>query len=319
MEIIHGYTLISPLETTNAGTASWTSAVKGGRKFFLKRFDDPKYTESAKLACIEYENRKTKLYNALSHADNGNIIFVSDFFREETFYYSTTEYVESSVNAVDEIRRMDPNKKLVVMKALAHSFMRLAENGIIHSDLKPTNIILKYTFDGYATVKLIDFDSGYLESNPPMFYSDEIEGDQRYLSPEALRALCGDDVHITPKADIFAMGVLFHEFFTGNPPEIPGDEYDYLSEAVLNGLLPVLDTSIPEEYRNLIEKMLIADPDERLSAQEVFTALRMISDPEEEFSEDEILEPDDFFEDDVPPKKIVQDDGSDLFKKLGDL
>lgn len=317
MEIIHGYTLIEPFVTANAGTACWTIAVKGGRKYFLKRFDSPKYTEAAKLACMEYEARKAELYRALADADNGNIIYVTDFFREDTYYYSATEFIEGASDVVEAVSRMDMDRRLVVLKTLTHSMMRLAQNGIVHSDLKPTNIMLKYTIDGYATIKLIDFDSGYLVTNPPA--SDDLEGDQRYLSPEALKVLFGEEVHITPKADVFALGVMFHEFFTGEQPGIPTDECDYLCEAVLGGLLPVIDPSIPEVYRTLIAKMLLAEPDERISVEEVFKTLKALTEPEEEIEEEEAYEPEELFEEKEDEKQIEEEEGTELFKKLGDL
>lgn len=316
MEIIHGYKLLEPFTTANAGTASWTNAEKDGRKYFLKRFDSPKYTEEAREACLRYEARKSALYQALVSVDNGNIIYVSDFFREKNYYYSASEYVEMGVDLVLAVRRMDLNKKLVFMKTLAHSLMRIAAKGIVHSDLKPSNVMLKYTMDGYATAKLIDFDSGYLEMDPPE--GEDVEGDLNYFSPEAVRAFFGEEVKLTSKSDVFALGIMFHEFFTGELPGIT-DDYESIAEAVLSGFTPRLSSSIPEEIRGLIAQMIVAEPDERLNAGQVFMALKRITEPEEEVSDEDILNPDSFLSDNVPDRQIVKKDGSEFFRKLGEL
>ena len=87
---------------------------------------------------------------------------------------------------------------------------------------------------------------------------------------------------------------------------------------------PVISDDVPEKYRGLIESMLLADPDERPSCKEIFAQLcPQAVEEEEEESEgidlDDVLSPGSFFDDDIPEKKIVKDDGSDLFHTLGDL
>ena len=78
---------------------------------------------------------------------------------------------------------------------------------IVHQDISPTNIMLAYT----GTVKILDFGIARAAS----FAEEEakkglIKGKVSYLSPE--------QIHVRPfdaRADIFAMGVVFHEMLTG--------------------------------------------------------------------------------------------------------
>ena len=69
------------------------------------------------------------------------------------------------------------------MKTVAHSLKILHDLRIVHSDLKPSNVLIKRTELGYTT-KLIDFDSSYIAGRPPP--PEEIVGTINYYSPELL-------------------------------------------------------------------------------------------------------------------------------------
>ena len=55
--------------------------------------------------------------------------------------------------------------QLVLMKSVAHSLKILHDLLIVHSDLKPSNVLIKRTELGYTT-KLIDFDNAYIAGRP---------------------------------------------------------------------------------------------------------------------------------------------------------
>ena len=69
----------------------------------------------------------------------------------------------------------------MLLKTVAHSLKILHDLRIVHSDLKPSNVLVKRTELGYTT-KLIDFDSSYIAGNPPP--PEEIVGTMNYYSPE---------------------------------------------------------------------------------------------------------------------------------------
>jgi serine/threonine protein kinase len=80
-------------------------------------------------------------------------------------YYKVTENVDVAGLHPRDIAALDFSSQLVLLKTVAHSLKILHDLHIVHSDLKPSNVLIKRTELGYTT-KLIDFDSSYLVGNP---------------------------------------------------------------------------------------------------------------------------------------------------------
>ena len=160
----------------------------------------------------------------------------------------------------------------MLLKTVANGFYRLHSAGIVHFDVKPANILVKKTRNGNYTGKLIDFDAGFFIGED--IENSELGGDLTYLAPETCRALCGEDVRIDEKADIFALGLVFHQYCTGKLPYYNTSEYEYPYESVLDDCQLVIDRgSISPQLCTLIESMLAVDPANRPSAGDIFNTL----------------------------------------------
>lgn len=278
---VNGYTISEPLTANNAGNCTWGYAEKYNKRFFIKQFINPKFpapdadmykeTRARMVAeCEKWYNTHAKVYKAVLECGGSNIIYPQDFFLARNTYYLVTEKVNSCGVKFTEIYKSSDLQKQVILKILAYELSRLASKNVIHSDLKPENLILKETAAGFFTVKIIDFDAGFLEEEPPE--PDDLTGDQVYFSPEMLLYMSEEDVTITPKSDVFALGIIFHMILCGKNPGYDGG-YDCLGQAVLNGGVPEISADIPCELRSLISDMLRADAKERPDAAEVFCRL----------------------------------------------
>ena len=279
-EWIHGYRLETPLSNQNAGMCKWGFARKDGRSFFLKQFLSPKYPlDNGKLdpalvakkqrRAQEYFDHRKKYYDVLRQCRNGNIMIVEEFFREGSFYYISTERAFGPFLDMAQVSALPEQGKRVLLQSVLYSIAKLHMHRIIHTDLKPDNVLIKQTKAGFCTAKLIDFESGFLYSDPPK----DIQGDQVYFSPEVVLHNSGEDTEITEKADIFALGILFHEYWSGHRPEFDREKYNYVSEAVIDGGRLGLDPSIDEDVRDMIARMLSRDPADRPSAVALWEAL----------------------------------------------
>lgn len=281
-EVINGYDLIEPLQNRDAGFSRWTYAVRDGKLYFLKEFMDPVYPAADSLSerlreqrirdCEEYEEEKRDIYEAVNRASDGNLVRIFEFFRCDAHYYIATLKIDALEMSFEEIAALPLDMRLLLCGTVAHSIMELHQAGIVHADLKASNVLLQRTENGQIAGKIIDFDCSFPESRPPE-EEDALGGDQVYLAPEACRFLCGDDVSLTCKMDVFALGLLFHQYLTGSLPEFDHSEYDYAHEAVLDGQELLVSEELSEEIQGLIQRMLLGDPEERCSSEEVFREL----------------------------------------------
>ena len=70
--------------------------------------------------------------------------------------------------------------------------------------------------------------------------------------------------------DVFALGIVFHEYLTGQMPDFDSRKYQYVYEAVLDGGKVSCNPGIKPEYKKIIESMLKRNPKERPNALEVY-------------------------------------------------
>lgn len=292
---INGYKLIQEFKTAGAGQSRWSFAKKDGREYFIKEFLAPKYpTDEApgskkikqkkRKKCKEFEERQRNIQSSISEkcAPGGNLVYARDFFREGPQYYKVTDKVNVSSLSIKEISSLPLNKRVLILLTVTSSLRILHNVGVVHGDLKPDNILVKNTKTGNYAAKLIDFDDSFFDGDPPPV--DEVVGDQVYYSPELSNYVKGKPHRpISDKSDIFALGLIFAQYITGNLPAFDGSEYKYSCDAVLDGhWLTIRDEGIPSKLVELIRSMIKREPSKRPDAQSVFRSLkdyRSVDDP----------------------------------------
>lgn len=279
---INEFKISSPLTTDKSGFAKWGVCEKNRIKYFIKEFLTPVYPDknsglSQEIIdikineCNEWFTSRKIFYENIIKAQTGNIIAPKKFFKDNNHFYIVTELIENKnddMNFDELCQKADFEQREILIKTLAYAFYRLGENGVVHSDIKPENLLIKKTIDNFYTIKIIDFDSGYMESNPP--FGDDVQGNLVYDSPELLLAFNENDgIVLNSKSDIFSLGLIFHQILSGKFPEF-SDEYDYINEAVLDDSEIILSDSIDYNYRNVIKKMLEKDVNKRPDMKEIF-------------------------------------------------
>lgn len=280
------FRLKAPLTTKNSGFSKWGFCWKDGKEYFIKEFLTPVYPDDNVDIAPEIKNRRCKecndwyekkkiIYNKICEAANGNIIAPFRFFKDKSHFYIVTDKVPPCTMKFESLRFLPPPQKHLLMKVISASFSMLASKGIVHSDMKPQNILFKTTMPYQYTAKIIDFDASYLASDPP--FGDDVQGTPEYFAPESFLALAEQRVELTPKVDVFSLGIIFHELLTGEKPAISSD-FAYIYEAVLNDSEVRISTEIPKKYQEIISKMLCKEASERWSAAKVFNHLSAMTD-----------------------------------------
>jgi eukaryotic-like serine/threonine-protein kinase len=292
-DVINGYIILEDFKVVGAGLSKWTFAARGGREFFIKEFLSPTYPEDSapgsektkakkRARCATFEAHHRGLQKALAplSAYGGNLIVTLDFFRWGAKYYKVTEKVEAEALGVADVAAMDLRTQLVLMKAVSHSLKILHDLEIVHGDLKPSNILVKRTELGY-TSKLIDFDSSYIAGSPPP--AEEIVGTINYYSPELLGYIQEAGVlaaELGVSSDLFALGLIFTEFLTGEPPPFDTATYHEPAVAVRAGAtLRIPRTGLDPQLADLVDAMLDPAPARRPTIAQVHAGLMAIRVP----------------------------------------
>ena len=284
-DVLNGYRLVEDFRVVGAGLSEWSFAERNGRIFFIKRFLSPTYPEPGapgsertkarkrtRCAAFEAHHRGIQAAMAPLTTYGGNLIATLDFFRVGAKYYKVTEKVDVAGLQTRDVAALDFPAQLVLLKTVAHSLKILHDLHIVHSDLKPSNVLIKRTELGHTT-KLIDFDSSYIVGSPPP--PEEIVGTMNYYSPELVRYIQGSAApgELTEASDIFALGLIYAEYLTGAMPSFDPAHHE-AAIAVLHGQpLEIGPCRAPTSVIQLVERMLLPDPAGRPSVAEVHSTL----------------------------------------------
>ncbi len=280
---INGYFVPIPLGNKDSGNSKWGFAQKNGKEYFFKELLSPVYPLDVsamspellairRKGCEEFEAKFVKFYTEINRAGRGGLVRIQDFFRSGSKYYVVTEKINSESISLERINALTIDEKLLLICTVADAFASLHSVNIVHSDVKPANIFVKRSRDGKYVGKIIDFDAGFFSYEK--MENEELEGDPTYLAPESFLLMLGQDIQVNEKADIFSLGLVFHEYFTGDLPKINRSEYDYHAEAVLSEEKPEIDSRIPPEIAQLLAEMLDMQPGNRPSSNQIVARVK---------------------------------------------
>src|SRR5690625_129959 len=95
------------------------------------------------------------------------------------------------------------------MEQLTSAIEHAHDNGLIHRDIKPQNVLI----DHHGTIKVTDFGIAVALSATALTETNSIFGSVHYLSPEQARG-----GKATKKSDIYSLGIVLYELLTGELP-----------------------------------------------------------------------------------------------------
>ena len=144
--------------------------------------------------------------------------------------------------------------------------------GIVHRDVKPSNILVDRT-GGSICAKLTDFGIAKGDNETSLTGTGQIVGTMKYLSPEHIE---GQDLN--GRADIFSLGILCHELFTGREPWDVDSKLGYLFTNIKEPAPPLSsrDPSVPVPLDRIVARMLEKDPGRRLDAPTLLDDLTLL-------------------------------------------
>jgi tetratricopeptide (TPR) repeat protein len=149
---------------------------------------------------------------------------------------------------------------MIVLARVAEALAAAHAREVVHRDIKPSNIFLEGA--AIERVKLLDF--GIARANretQTMTSAETTLGTPEYMSPEQARGVHGLD----PRSDIFSLGCVAFECFTGKPAFSGTHLMALLARVLLEDAPRVreLCPEIPEGIDDLVARMLSRDPEKR--------------------------------------------------------
>lgn len=281
MERIGLYTQLTEFTTEHAGTAEWCKAERDGHQYFVKKFQSPVYPKKDiglpekmyNAGVAEFKEAlalKTEIYRRLRECDQSGVLVVPLEVINYQFHICTiADFVVGNVSA-EQVCLLSEWQRLVLMRTLTLALMNVHSVGVVHSDMKPDNVLITQDDKGHCKLHLIDFDGSFMEANPPTD-PEEVVGDPTFFSPEAYQQAMDEDVRLDRRIDIFALGIIFHYFWCGKYPIKPDDQT--VGECLVRGGSVSCDSSIPTVLSQLIMRMISADPSDRLTLKSVYEVL----------------------------------------------
>jgi eukaryotic-like serine/threonine-protein kinase len=187
-----------------------------------------------------------------------NILPIYDAGEENGYCYIVTEHVHgartlSAYCRADNLLRVDDSVEIIYKcaKALHYAHSR----GVIHRDVKPSNIMLTQDND----VRIIDFGIA-LVSDSEISRIEGIAGSPSYMSPEQVQSL-----ELSNRSDLYSLGAVMYELLTGSRPFRAGNLQKLLHQIVYATAPPIhtLRAEVPEDLENVVAMALQKEPGRR--------------------------------------------------------
>src|SRR5690606_8088165 len=138
------------------------------------------------------------------------------------------------------------------------------ERGIIHRDLKPSNVLLDNSGNAY----LADFGIAHFQAEVSVTDGAQVVGTPSYIAPEIVRQ--GEE--ITHSVDLYALGAITYEMFTGDPPYLADEPTARWMARVLEPVPSVrdFDPNISPAIDAVVRRCLAKSPAERYASASEF-------------------------------------------------
>jgi serine/threonine-protein kinase len=194
-----------------------------------------------------------------------NVIRIYDFLYIKGNYAISMEYFPSHTLGGEIV-----NEKPVALKRAIKFGIDIAtgmsvahQAGIVHRDLKPANILI----DNEGLLKIVDFGvaAAQTQGDTQLTKTGYVIGSPKYMAPEQILGKKVDE-----RADIYSLGVILYEMFSGVPPYSRGDHMSVMYQHVQGKARPPIDINkeLPLELNNLVMKCMSLDKAKRAQSMD---------------------------------------------------
>ena len=227
----------------------------------------------------EMRRRFAREARTIARLQHPHILQLIEFGEQDGMLFLVMPFIEGGT-LTSYLRR-----ELPTLQDIATIYLQLLDaveyahdEGLIHRDIKSSNVLLDARRGGVPYVYLADFGlvrtskNLELEETGKPIPLDQVPGTPHYMAPEQTRGI------VTPATDIYALGVLLYQVLTG---ELPYDDHDDVKVVKMHLSAPVpspceRDASVPFELGEVARKAMAKRPEQRFASvaemREAFSA-----------------------------------------------
>jgi serine/threonine-protein kinase len=215
----------------------------------------------------EYEGRFYQEAKAAGRLSHPNIVTIFDVGKSGDVAYIAMEFLQGKElrDILNDGEKLPVEQILNIVYQVSLGIAYAHENGIVHRDVKPSNIMVGS--DGH--VKITDFGIARMESSSVRTQTGMVLGSPKYMSPEQVVGKLIDQ-----RSDIFSLGVVLYEMLTGKPPFV-GENVNAIMYQTLNSIPPPpgsVNQSVPDMLNFIVAKALAKGLDDRYQSAKDFAS-----------------------------------------------
>ena len=214
--------------------------------------------------------------NSASSLKHPNIVEMYDVGEDNGRYFIVMEYVSGKTlkSLIKKRGALNLNEAVDIMLQLTSGIACAHDSYIIHRDIKPQNVMILE--DG--RVKITDFGIAMALNATQLTQTNSVMGSVHYLPPEQASGSGS-----TIKSDIYSLGILMFELFTGHVP-FKGDNAVEIAIKHMKDPIPSVcseNPNIPQSIENIILRACAKNPKNRYdSVYEMYNDLKVALEPE---------------------------------------
>jgi len=257
---------LGPYEITEPLARGGMAEIYKGRHTRLERVVAIKVLPASLAVEEDFRQRFEREAQAVAGLRHPNIVQVYDFGDVDGLYYMVMEFIdgESLAHVLKRKGKVPLEEAMPIIADLAAALDYAHERGLVHRDVKPSNILLQ-TIPGEVPKRraiLSDFGIAKIRGGSSnQTRSGVLIGTLDYIAPEQIKS----SGTVTKKADIYSVGIILYQMLTGELP-FTGDNPGAVMLSHMQDVPPdprLAHPDLPDEFTGVIDHALAKDPDER--------------------------------------------------------
>jgi eukaryotic-like serine/threonine-protein kinase len=213
---------------------------------------------------VERFKREARSVAQLQHP---NIVTVIDRGEEDGRQYIVFEYIDGENLKEHLVRqgRLDVHEALEIALEVARGLAFAHDNGLVHRDVKPQNVLL----NGDGRAKVTDFGIARTVDVDGMTQTGTVLGTSNYIAPEQ-----ASGQRVDAHSDVYSLGAVLYELLAGDVP-FPGESFVAVAMKHVHEPPPnLLDVrkDVPLRVAAAVDRALEKDPEQRFPTMDAFAA-----------------------------------------------